>query len=263
VPAFTSVMPEHLAAYKAAGFTTVCIGYEAIVMLKDFSLEGSEHKSIRNAVTRIEHLGYRAEVYQPPLDNDLIHALHRVSDNWLAAQSGGEMHFSVGWFDEDYIRESAVVVVYAQDGTPTAFANLVTEYQKNELTLDLMRHLQKVENGTMEFLFARMLQWAKEKGYDSFSLGLSAMVGVGEKPDDPPAERALHTISEYISRFYNYKGLHIFKEKFHPNWEPRYMAYLGTSICRLCWTRWRGSIPAIISCGNIWGVNKGIPTGER
>ncbi len=228
-PAFTSVMPENLAAYKAAGLSITCIGYEAIVSLKSYTLEGSENKNVRNAVNRMEHLGYRVEVHQPPHGNDLLHALHKVSDNWLAAQSGGEMHFSVGWFDESYLGEGPLVVVYAQDGNPTAFANLVTEYRKNELTLDLMRHLQRVENGTMEFLFARMLQWAGEKGYDSFSLGLSALVGIGEKPDDPRIERALHTISEYISRFYNYKGLHNFKEKFHPNWEPRYIAYPGAA----------------------------------
>ena len=226
-PAFTSAMPEYLDMYKAAGLSTLCIGYEAIVDLKNFTLEGSEHKNVRNAVNRMDHLGYRFEVRLPPQDDELIVALHKVSDNWLAGQSGGEMHFSVGWFDESYIRESPVVVVVAPDGAPTAFANLVTEYQKNELTLDLMRHLQRVENGTMEFLFAGMLQWAAEKGYDTFSLGLSALVGIGEKPEDPRVERALHTISEYISRFYNYKGLHNFKEKFHPNWEPRYLAYPG------------------------------------
>ena len=81
----------------------------------------------------------------------------------------------------------------------------------------------------MEFLFIRMLQWAKEKGYDTFSLGLSAIVGVGEKSDDPRVEQALHTISEYVSRFYNFKGLHNFKDKFHPQWEPRYLVYQGPS----------------------------------
>ncbi len=129
-PAFTSAMPEYVDMYKAAGLSTLCIGYEAIVDLKTFTLEGSEHKNVRNAVNRMDHLGYRVEVYQPPLEDDLVRALRKVSDNWLAGQSGGEMHFSVGWFDEDYIRESPVVVVYGQDNAPTAFANLVTELSK-------------------------------------------------------------------------------------------------------------------------------------
>lgn len=137
------------------------------------------------------------------------------------------MHFSDGWFDDNYIRNGPVIVVQDQNENPTAFANLVPEYQKNELTIDLMRHYREVEYGTMEYMFVRILQWAREKGYATFSLGLSSIVGVGEKPDDPRVEQALHTIADYVSRFYNFKGLHRFKEKFHPRWEPRYLAYPG------------------------------------
>jgi phosphatidylglycerol lysyltransferase len=228
-PSFVSTLPDHLDAYRAAGFNVVCIGYEAIVHLDKFSLEGSENKDIRYAVNRMIRLGYRAEVHMPPLEHALVKSLHEISDAWLTMRSGGEMHFSDGWFEEEYIRNGPVIVVHSPDGSPTAFANLVTEYQNNELTIDLMRHYSKVEYGTMEFLFAQMLQWAKEKGFSTFSLGLSAIVGVGEKVDDPWVEKALHTISEYISRFYNFKGLHTFKEKFHPGWEARYLAYRGST----------------------------------
>lgn len=153
--------------------------------------------------------------------------LHEISNAWLTQKRGGEMHFSDGWFDVEYIRNGAVIVVYAPDGKPSAFANLVPEYQKSEMTLDLMRHLRDIPAGTMEFMFAQVLQWSKEQGIETFSLGLSAVVGGGEQPDDPRVEQALHKISEYVSRFYNFKGLHNFKDNFHPTWEPRYLAYRG------------------------------------
>jgi len=235
-PAFVSTLPDHLAAYQAAGFDTLCIGYEAIVALEKFTLAGSENKNVRNAVTRVEKAGYRAEVHQPPLDDRLVAALREISDAWLTLRKGGEMHFSDGWFDEGYIRGGPVIVVHAPDGSPTAFANLVPEFQKNEITIDLMRHDPQVEHGTMEFLFARAFQWAKDSGYATFSMGLSAVVGVGEKPDDPRVEHALHTLSEYVSRFYNFKGLHNFKEKFHPQWEPRYLVYPGAASLPLVLT---------------------------
>ena len=235
-PAFASTLPDFLDAYKEAGFDAVCIGYEAIINLDGFTLEGSGNKDIRNAVNRLERLGYKAEIHLPPLDEKLMKSLRDISDAWLGLQHGGEMHFSDGWFEDNYIRNGPVIVVHSQDGDPTAFANLVGEYQKNEITIDLMRHYQKVEHGTMEFLFARMLEWAKGKGYATFSLGLSAIVGVGEKPDDPRVEKALHTISEYLSRFYNFKGLHNFKEKFHPSWEPRYLIYQGPASLPLVLT---------------------------
>ena len=48
---------------------------------------------------------------------------------------------------------------------------------------------------------------------------------MGEAPDDSLPERALHYIYEHIQRFYNFKGLHAFKEKFHPHWESRYLVF--------------------------------------
>ena len=177
----------------------------------------------------MQKLGYHAEIQPPPLNDDLMWQLRMISDAWLTMRHGGEMHFSDGWFDDAYLRNGSAAVVYTPEGTPIAFANLVPEYQKNELTIDLMRRYRQVEHGTMEYLFSSMLQWAKDQGVATFSLGLSAIVGVGEKPEDPRVEQALHTISEYVSRFYNFKGLHEFKEKFHPNWEPRYLVYPGAA----------------------------------
>lgn len=235
-PAFASTLPDYLEIYRSLGFEATCIGYEAIVDLKSFTLEGSQNKGLRNTISRMERNGYTTEVLLPPLEDKFIHELQQISDAWLTSRHGGEMHFSVGWFEENYIRYSPVIVVRGADGEIIAFANLVSEYQKNELTLDLMRHFSNVPNGTMDFLFVRMLQWAKQQGYDRFSLGLSAIVGVGEKPEDPRVEQALHTLAEYVSRFYNFKGLHAFKEKFHPHWEPRYLVYPGV-----------GSLPLVLT----------------
>jgi len=64
-----------------------------------------------------------------------------------------------------------------------------------------------------------------KKGYSTFNLGLSALSGVGESTEDPAFERALHYVYEHVDQFYNFKGLHEFKEKFHPTWSPRYLIY--------------------------------------
>ncbi len=229
IPSFVSTLPDYLDDYRKTGFDLLCIGYEAIVRLDGFSLEGSENKDLRYAVNKLTRQGCYSKVHLPPLDNNLLYALREISNAWLTLKHGGEMHFSDGWFDEEYIKNGPAIVIYSPDGSPVAFANLVTEYQKNEMSLDLMRHLKNMPPGTMEFLFAQVLQWAKEQGVSTFSLGLSAVVGVGEKSDDPRVEKALHTISEYVSRFYNFKGLHKFKDKFHPVWEPRYLAYRGAA----------------------------------
>jgi phosphatidylglycerol lysyltransferase len=228
-PAFVSVLPDALDSYRAAGFDCLCMGREAIVDLAEFSLSGSAYKNVRNAVAKMGRLGYRAEMHLPPLEDKLLHELREISDEWLTMMHGGEMHFSVGWFDDDYIRNSPVMAIHTAGGQITAFANLVPEYQKNETSLDLMRRRWEVENGTMELLFTSLLEWAKAQGYASFSLGQAPLTGIGEHNDDPRVEQALRRLSEYFRRFINFKGLHSFKEKFNPRWEPRYVVYLGVA----------------------------------
>ena len=119
-----------------------------------------------------------------------------------------------------------MVVVDPQEEI-TAFANIVPEYQANEITVDLMRHRQQVENGTMDFLFVSLFQWARQQGYATFNLGMSAIAGTGDHSDDPAVERAIRFIVEHVNQFYNYKGIHEFKEKYHPEWSPRYLIFPG------------------------------------
>jgi phosphatidylglycerol lysyltransferase len=233
--AFINVAPDFLDSYRAAGFFSLHIGDEAIVSLAEYNLAGSGNRNVRNSISKFQH-GHRVEVHQPPLDDRLLHMLKNISDAWLTTKRGGEFYFINGWFDDDYIRNCPVFVVHAPDGKPTAFANLISEYQKNEAAIDLMRRYPEAESGTMDFLYASMLEWAKGQGYESFSLGMSAFAGVGDQPDDPRVEQALRSVSEYIVRFYNFKSLHFFKNKFHPHWEPRYLVYPGTT-----------SLPIIIS----------------
>ena len=117
----------------------------------------------------------------------------------------------------------------------TAFANFIPEYRLDEISVDLMRRRGEVENGTMEFLFVSMFQWAKGQGYHGFNLGLSALSGVGVQAGDPAIERVMHWVYEHVNQFYKFKGLHAFKEKFHPDWSPRYLIFPGTASLAQAW----------------------------
>jgi phosphatidylglycerol lysyltransferase len=227
VPAFYQTLPDNIDVYKAAGLSVLAIGEEAVVDLTTFSLEGKTNKHLRNTINTLSKKGHRTEYIAPPLPAELLHELRAVSDEWLTLMHGSEKRFSLGWFDDDYIGNGPVMVVYTPEGIISAFANILPEYQRNESTIDLMRHRTEIEDETMEFLFLALFQWAKAQGYAGFNLGLSALSGVGEQSDDPTAERVLHYIYEHINQFYNFAGLHTFKEKFHPRWEPRYLVYPG------------------------------------
>ncbi len=224
-PGFYQTLPDDIDLYKSLGFKVLKIGEEAIIDLKTFTLQGKAGKNFRPSINRLTKLGYQINFYQPPIADDLLHQLKPVSDEWLKMVQGSEKHFSLGWFDQAYLRECEIAVVRNPEGKIGAFANIVREYQLNEVTIDMMRHRPAIENGTMDFLFISMLQHFKEHGYDSFNFGLSALAGVGDNPESRSLEKVLGYLYEHLNRFYNFKGLHSYKEKFRPRWEPRYLVY--------------------------------------
>jgi phosphatidylglycerol lysyltransferase len=234
IPAFYQVMPDSLEVYRSFGFDALPLGHEASVDLSKFTLEGSENKPVRNAYNKMLRNGYKVAVQEPPHSPRMLRELRAISDDWLSTRETKEMGFSLGWFDEEYLNTCPILLVRDGEGFIDAFANIVTEFQTNEAAVDLMRHRSYSEKGIMDFLFVSLFLWAKEKGFASFNLGLSAFSGIGEDPKDPALQRTIHFIYKNVNRFYNFKGLHAFKEKFHPTWSPRYLVYPGA-----------GSLPAV------------------
>jgi phosphatidylglycerol lysyltransferase len=224
-PAFYQTLPDDLELYQSLNFKTLKIGEEATVDLKAFTLQGKAGKSLRPVINRFKKLGYEIQFHVPPIADELLLELRAISNEWLEHMAGSEKKFSLGWFDDDYLRDCEIAVVYNQQGNPAAFANIIPEYQRNEITIDLMRHLAEVENGTMDFLFISLFEHFKVE-YGSFNLGLVALSGVGEAAQSSPIERGMQYLYEHLNQFYNFQGLRAYKDKFHPQWESRYLVYL-------------------------------------
>lgn len=226
-PAFYQTLPDNLEIYHALGFQSLQIGEEAIVDLNTFTLEGKAGKNLRTAMNKLTKLGHSVVFYAPPISDALLKDLRDVSDEWLQMMHGSEKKFSLGWFDEDYLRNCKIAVVKTPDGSTSAFANIIPEYQINDATIDLMRRRKEIEHGTMDFLFLSLFQHFKEQGYSGFNLGLSALSGVGADQQSPHLEKVIRYLYTHLNQFYNFEGLHNYKDKFHPRWEPRYLIYPG------------------------------------
>jgi len=223
-PTFYQTLLDDLEIYYALGFRVVQIGEAAIVNLKDFTLKGKANQNLRTAINRLTKAGHQVKFYEPPLSSELMRQMKAVSDEWLQMVQGAEKQFSVGWFNETYLRETRVIAIHTPDGKISAFANMISPGDR-VIGVDLMRRRTEVENGTMECLFASMLQHCQALGYAEFDLGLSALAGVGEAEQSGRLEKVLIYLSEHLSKFYNFQGLHSFKDKFGPRWEARYLVY--------------------------------------
>jgi uncharacterized protein (TIRG00374 family) len=223
---FAMTESDYLDVYRRAGYVHMCLGHEGVVDLTTFTLKGNIHSNFRKRFHRLTREGYRVEICEPPLSDSVLRELRQISDEWLAMTRAEEKRFFLACFEDDYVRQERVALVYTPEGGISAFANLAPEYQRKGLSIDLMRHRQKFESGTMDFLFVSLLFWAREHGYESFNLGLSPLFGVGTRPDASLMDRILNLIYEHTN-FYNFKGLNGFKAKFRPYWTPLYMVFPG------------------------------------
>jgi phosphatidylglycerol lysyltransferase len=223
---FCMVEADYVDIYQRAGYTSMCLGQEGVVDLHSFTLKGNTHKTLRKRFNRLTHAGFRLVVCEPPIQDAILGQLRGVSDEWLEMTRAAEMRFFLARFDEEYLRRERLALVYTPAGEISAFVSLVPEYQRNGLSIDLMRHRQKFESGTMDFLFTSLLFWGREHGYTTFNLGLSPLFGVNTQPHPSVMDPILHLIYKFGS-FYNFRGINGFKAKFRPDWTPLYMIFPG------------------------------------
>jgi len=222
-PVFYQVSPVDLDLYLEVGMNLLKIGEEARVELAAFNLDGKSRKVLRNTINKLTREGLRLEVVPAAGVPALLPQLKAMSDAWLAAKRVREKRFSLGMFDEAYLSRMPMAVVW-QGERLVAFANLFLGETKEEASLDLMRHWPDGPAGIMDYLFVELMQWAKGEGYRWFNLGMAPLSGLQNRRMAPLWMRFGALVFGRGERFYNFRGLHQYKQKFGPVWEPRYLA---------------------------------------
>ena len=225
-PVFYEIRKDSLHLYADFGLTFVKLGEEAVVDLSQFSLDGSRNKPLRHALRHLEHHGASCRIVLPAEVPAVIDALQSVSDDWLQHKAGGEKGFSLGFFRRDYVQRFPVAIV-ERNGRIVAFASVWPGPNAIELSIDLMRYHHEAPNGVMEGLMVFLMRWGKEQGYRSFSLGMAPLSGFEGSPVAPLWNRLGSFLYSHGEKFYNFQGLRAYKDKFHPSWESRYLAYPG------------------------------------
>lgn len=224
--AFYQVRPAHLPLYLDCGLQAIKLGEYAQVSLPDFNLKGGKRANLRAGVNRGEREGLDFAVVPPEAVPALLPELKAISDAWLQQQQGREKGFSVGRFDPDYLCRLPLALV-RQHGRLVAFANLQVTTCREEASVDLMRHRPDAPAGTMDFLFAKVMLHLQAEGYQWFGLGMSPLAGMAERRKAPRWQRLGRLLYKYGDRFYRFRGLRSFKDKFEPSWEARYLATPG------------------------------------
>ena len=226
VPVFYEIGKARLHLYADFGLGFVKLGEEAKVDLSEFTLEGGRAARYRHALRRLEKEGGSFRVVEQPQVSQVMGQLREVSDDWLAARSSAEKGFSLGFFDEAYLRRFPVAVI-ERAGRIVAFANLWLGASREELSVDLMRYHRDAPTSVMEALFVHLMEWGRDHGYRRFVLGMAPLSGFESSPVATLWNRLGAFLYEHGEAIYNFQGLRAYKEKFNPAWEPHYLAYPG------------------------------------
>lgn len=225
--AYLQTTPDYLEQYRAAGLRSLKVGEDAVVDLETFVTKTVAKKTFKSVLKKFDKEGFTLVKYAPPHADALVDEVEEISKQWLSLPGRRERGFSLGKFERAELQNNNLYILRNSTGEGVAFVNQIRSYRQGETTIDMMRYKENSPNGTMDCLFGKLLLSLHGEGYKTFSLGLAALSGVGDEPDDNLHEKAMHQVYEHLNRFFSYKGLRNYKAKFEPQWEERFLIYEG------------------------------------
>jgi phosphatidylglycerol lysyltransferase len=226
LPVFYEVDGSHTGFYCDLGLALFKFGEQGRVPLKDFSLEGSTRKDLRQTLHHVEKEGFRFEIIPPEGVSTLLPDFKRISNNWLNDKNTKEKGFSLGFFSPEYLTQFPHAVI-RNDEKIVAFANILTGAEKEEISVDLMRYGLDAPHGVMEYLFVKLMLQRKQDGYRWLNLGMAPLAGLENDSLAPVWDKIGTFIFKHGEHFYNFQGLRQYKQKFNPVWQPKYIALPG------------------------------------
>lgn len=225
-PVFYQVSPDHLPLYVDLGLSFSKLGEEARVDLGAFALDGAARAHLRQSHRKVAREEVEFAMIAPAEVVRQMAELRRVSDAWLESRHEVEKGFSLGFFSERYLARFPAALV-RRAGRIVAFANVWETAGCEELSVDLMRYSDEAPKGVMDFLFVELMLWGKARGFKWFNLGMAPLAGLEDRRLAPAWHKFGRLVYRWGEDFYNFEGLKRYKEKFLPEWRPRYLAAPG------------------------------------
>jgi phosphatidylglycerol lysyltransferase len=225
-PVFYRVSPPLLHLYLDYALAVVKLGEIARVSLPAFSLDGPQRRNLRRVWRKAVDDGCRFEVVCGEAAAELIPRLRPISDEWMREKRTREKRFSLGRFDETFIRRSPIGVIRRGDDI-VAFVTLWCSGERAEVESDLMRYGAAAPPGVMRYALIESMLWARDQGYAWFNLGGAPLSGIQTGAVAPVWNQIGLAVRGVGERYYNFQGVRTFKDWFYPEWEPTYLVSPG------------------------------------
>jgi lysyl-tRNA synthetase class 2 len=220
---------EHLCPlYEQVGLKTLYLGDEAIIDVRQFSLEGRAIRKIRQSVSRLTKAGYSAQLCELSALDAVT--LARVDGVLEAGREGApERGFSMAM---DSIRgpeghDTLVLLARDEEQRVRGVLHFVPVYCRDTVSLSFMRRDPATPNGLTEFMVVKAVESLKARGVTEMSLNFAAFAKWMHSPEKR-SERVLGKLVTLGNPFFQIESLYRFNAKFFPRWEPRFLVYEGT-----------------------------------
>ncbi|QLQ37598.2 bifunctional lysylphosphatidylglycerol synthetase/lysine--tRNA ligase LysX [Micromonospora robiginosa] len=227
-PAVLGASEAGARAYRRHGLKVLQLGDEAILLTREFDLDGRDMRPVRQAVHRVERAGYTALVRRhaeiPPEEMAQVAAL---ATSWR--DTGHERGFSMalGRLGDPADGDCVLVEARDRDGRVRGLLSF-SPWGTRGVSLDLMRRDRAADNGVTEFMVAALLAAGGRLGVDRVSLNFAAFRAVfeqGARIGAGPVIRAWRHTLLFFSRWWQLESLYLSNAKYQPHWTPRYLCF--------------------------------------
>jgi lysyl-tRNA synthetase, class II len=228
IPAVMGAGERAARAYVAAGLSAIELGDEAVIDVREFSLDGRSMRVVRQAVSRVERAGYRARVRRhAELSPEEMAAVVARADGWRDTETERGFSMALGRLGDPADGNCVLVECLDRDGELRALLSFVP-WGAHGLSLDLMRRDRTVDNGVTEFMVASLVERARTLGVDRLSLNFAmfrAAFEGGERIGAGPVMRLWRGFLVLGSRWWQLESLYRANAKYQPTWVPRFLCF--------------------------------------
>jgi lysylphosphatidylglycerol synthetase-like protein (DUF2156 family) len=192
---------------------------------------GKKWQNVRNAMNKAAREGITAEwCFYPEAPLEIARQIRQISGKWVADKGLPEMGFTLGGLAELDDPNVRCLIAVGEDRTVHAITSWMPVYEGGRpvgWTLDLMRRntAPGTSHGVMEFLIATAALAFQEEGARFVSLSGAPLARMDRGEDPCAVQRLLDVFANAMEPVYGFQALLQFKDKFHPDYQPLYLAY--------------------------------------
>ena len=214
-----------------ADLSAIEIGDEAIIDVKDFTLEGHAMSNVRQTLNKARREGYSCDAIRvSDLSESERRKIRELAIGWRGDSKERGFSMSMDRFMGDLDKDSILIRGH-KDSELVAFLYFIP-WGKIGFSLDRMQRAPQPFPGITELMIVAMIEYCAAHKFRFLSLNFAAFRSIierAEKISAGPILRTLRALIRFFSGWFQVESLYRFNAKFQPDWNARYILYPGVA----------------------------------